>query len=124
METAWFTLGFILSFGAGIFFWAKRKRMLMKGIMTDAEVIDVFKSGGHYYSVVRFVTSDQKEIIQKHDVGNFKNKFKKGDRVSIYYHHKNPRKFMFVGKMEKWTPIILLATSFFILLVYFIFFKK
>ena len=123
METTWFILGFILSFGAGCIFWFKRRKLHAKGIMTEAEVTDVFKSHGHYYTVIRFTTSNNRVITHTYDAGSFKSRFKTGDRVTLYYNPARPQKLVLVGRMEKWAPVFLIVFSFFILIIYFIFFR-
>lgn len=123
METIWFLLGFFVSFAAGCIFWYKRSRLHRKGIFTEAEVVEVFKSSGHYYTTIRFTTSDNKVITHKHDAGSMKSRFKAGDKVPLYYNPRNPKKLVFIGRLEKWTPLILIALSFFILIIYFIFFR-
>jgi hypothetical protein len=96
------------------FIHKRRQRLIDMGYRVTGKVIDVVRTtggrGGFAYApVIQFQTYMNETIIKTYPMATNPCPYKKGDEIEVYYHPKNPKRF--IMKNDKAIRIVYIVLS-------------
>jgi hypothetical protein len=113
-------IGITLIYG-GVKLRLKIKKLSAEGEIAEGIVYDIIESDNidsrAYYPVIRFLTREQEWITEEYGISATSNRFKKGQKVHVFYHPDNPKIFLIKSKSSATASILTTAMGIILMIV-------